>query len=134
MLSLIIVRMSAKNKKVLIVEDEASLNEAYQIVLASAGYDIITAYNGKEALASLETDSPDVILLDLRMPVMDGIEFLKQYKSSDKESDSPKIIVFSNYDMQKEIEEAYSLGADKYILKAWASPKELLKIVRDVMN
>lgn len=120
-----------KTRSILIVEDETSLNEAYQIILANAGYDILSAFDGKEALDILKQANPDIILLDLRMPVMNGIEFLKEYTPSDKKT---KVIVFSNYDMQKEIEEAYELGAHKYILKAWASPKELLKLIKDTIE
>lgn len=125
--------MSKKsNKTILIVEDESVLNEAYQITLAQAGYDIISAFDGQEALELVEEVSPDIILLDLRMPILDGIGFLKEF-DADKHPKT-KIIVFSNYDMQKEIDEAYELGADKYILKAWASPKELIKIVKDTLE
>jgi len=123
--------MSSKSSTILVVEDESNLNEAYQIMLANSGFDILTAFDGQEALTILDDNSVDLILLDLRMPVMDGIEFLKEY--SPKPSSRAKIIVFSNYDMQKEIEEAYSLGADKYILKSWASPKDLIKVVNDVL-
>jgi CheY-like chemotaxis protein len=124
--------MNTKQKTVLIVEDESSLNEAYQIVLAQAGYDILSAFDGAQALEITKEVMPDVILLDLRMPVMDGISFLKEFNPENHKS--TKIIVFSNYDMQKEVDEAYSLGAHKYILKAWASPKELLKIVNDALQ
>lgn len=115
---------------VLVVEDESSLNEAYQIILSQAGYKVEAAYDGSEALEICAKSQPDVILLDLRMPVMSGIEFLKHYNPKTR----AHIVVFSNYDMQKEIDEAYKLGADRYILKAWASPKELLQIVRDALK
>ncbi|MDQ3094099.1 MAG: response regulator [bacterium] len=115
---------------VLIVEDESSLNEAYQIILSQAGYNVLTAYDGAEALEIVTNNDPEVILLDLRMPVMNGIEFLKNYSPKNR----AHIVVFSNYDMQKEIDEAYKLGADRYILKAWASPKELLQIVKDAIK
>ncbi len=124
--------MKDKNNTILVVEDESNLNEAYQVILSNSGFDILTAFDGQEALDILADNPVNLILLDLRMPVMDGIEFLKQY--SPEASNRPKIIVFSNYDMQKEIEEAYSLGADKYILKSWASPKELIKVVNDVLK
>lgn len=124
--------MKKATKTILIVEDESNLNEAYQIILAQSGYDILTAFDGKEALDLLEDNPVDLILLDLRMPVLDGIGFLREYKP--KKDKRPKIIVFSNYDMQKEIEEAYELGADKYILKSWASPKELIRVVTDVLD
>ena len=124
--------MERKESTILVVEDESNLNEAYQVILANSGFDILTSFDGQEALDILADNPVDLILLDLRMPVMDGIEFLKEYNPDSE--DRAKIIVFSNYDMQKEIEEAYSLGADKYILKSWASPKELIKVVNDVLK
>ena len=118
---------------VLIVEDEAMLNEAYQVVLKSAGYKVLTAYDGQEALEILQKDTVDLILLDLRMPVMDGVSFLEAYQLK-QQPDPPKVIVFSNFDMQKEIDQAYELGADKYMLKAWASPKELLQLIANLLK
>jgi DNA-binding NarL/FixJ family response regulator len=67
------------------------------------------------------------------MPVMDGIEFLKAFRPKDNLPDA-KIIVFSNYDDQREIDEAFSLGAMHYMLKAWATPDELVKLIREVDN
>jgi len=76
---------------------------------------------------------PDMILLDLRMPVMDGVAFLQEFDLKDKHP-GVKVVVFSNYDMQDEIDDAYRLGAERYVLKAWASPRELLQIVRDSLQ
>lgn len=122
-----------KPATILVVEDETSLNEAYQMILTQAGYVVHTAFNGKDALEKSEAHEPDLILLDLRMPQMDGVEFLREYHLKE---DHPKVkvIVFSNYDMQKEIDEAYKLGAHRYILKTWASPKELLQIVESTLS
>jgi two-component system response regulator (stage 0 sporulation protein F) len=125
------VHMSDKKLQVLIVEDEQLLNEAYARVLAAANISLLRAYNGKEALDVLKADKPDIILLDLRMPVMDGIAFLKKLQPKDNLPDA-KIIVFSNYDDQREIDEAFSLGAMHYMLKAWATPDELVKLIREV--
>jgi len=119
------------NKKILVVVDEKVLNSAYQTILEKTGYDVRVAYDGNEALEVLEEFSPDIILLDLKMPNLDGIGFLKAYKERDDKNRS-KIILFSNYDLQQEIDEAYNLGADKYVLKAWASPKDLLKIIDEI--
>lgn len=116
---------------VLVVEDDTALRDAYKTILTTAGYPARTASNGEEALEAVETQEPDIIFLDLRMPVMDGIGFLKAYQPSTKHP-HVKIIVFSNYDMQREVDEAYQLGAQRYVLKAWASPKELVKIVQDL--
>lgn len=118
--------------RILIVEDEQPLNEAYQMILTKEGYTVETAFDGQEALDKVESFEPNLILLDLRMPRVGGIEFLKQYDLEKHES--VKVIVFSNLDTQKEIDEAYSLGAHRYMLKAWASPKELVKLVKDTLK
>jgi CheY-like chemotaxis protein len=121
--------MTNKKQTILIVEDEPGLNNAYQIILRTAGYDVASAQNGEEALRLAASPEPALILLDLRMPVMDGIEFLRRYNLR-QEHPGVRVVVFSNYDMQKEIDEAYSLGAERYILKALASPKELTRLVQ----
>lgn len=118
---------------VLVVEDEDMLNEAYQVVLKNAGYKVLTAFDGQEALEVLAKEHADVILLDLRMPVLDGVGFLEAYQLK-QQKNPPKVVVFSNFDMQKEIDQAYELGADKYMLKAWASPKELLQLISNLLK
>jgi DNA-binding response OmpR family regulator len=120
-------------KKILIVEDEQSLNDAYRMILETEGYAVNVAFNGKEALERLKDFTPDLILLDLRMPLMGGIEFLQNYDKSEA-GKKAKIVIFSNLDAKDEIDKAYSLGANKYILKAWASPKELIKLVKDTLK
>lgn len=124
--------MTEKQPSILVVEDDTSLNDAYKTILTAAGYQTRTAFNGEEALKLVKEKEPDIIFLDLRMPVLDGIGFLRAYKPKTDHPDV-KIIVFSNYDMQQEVDEAYELGAERYVLKAWASPKELIKIVKDTM-
>jgi two-component system, OmpR family, response regulator VicR len=120
-------------KKILIVEDEKNLNEAYQMILKQCGYKVYSAYDGQEALDLTKDIEPDLILLDLRMPKMNGIEFLQEFDLGNNHPDT-QVIVFSNLDMQKEIDEAFQLGAHKYILKAWASPKELISLVEDTLK
>jgi CheY-like chemotaxis protein len=113
--------------RVMIVEDEKELHEAYKTILNKEKHQVISAYNGQEALEILHDNDVDLILLDMRMPIMNGIEFLENIT----QKTTAKIIVFSNIDTQKDIDEAYRLGADRYILKAWASPQELVKVIRD---
>ncbi|HSW98901.1 MAG TPA: response regulator [Candidatus Saccharimonadales bacterium] len=114
--------------RILIVEDENALNEAYQLILSKAGYTVDTAFDGHEALDKIKAAEPTLVLLDLRMPRLDGIGFLRKLNLLDNHP-KMRVIVFSNYDMQKEIDEAYRLGADRYFMKALASPKELLQVV-----
>ena len=118
---------------ILVVEDDAALNDAYKVILETAGYNVRTAFNGEEALKLVAEEEPTIIFLDLRMPVMDGIGFLRAYQPKEKHPEV-NIIVFSNYDMQREVDEAYELGAQRYVLKAWASPSALIKIVEDTVG
>lgn len=121
-----------KQARILIVEDDTDLNNAYKMILSSAGYQVSSAFNGQEALEMIKQQGdPDIMFLDLRMPVMDGIEFLQQYDAPSH--DDTTIIVFSNYDAQKEVDKAYDLGAHRYVLKARAAPKELIRIVQDTL-
>lgn len=120
-------------KKILIVEDEVTLSEAYYTLLKQAKYDVQVAHDGRDALEKLTTFDPDLILLDLRMPILDGVGFLREYDLI-HEHPEVKVVVFSNYDMQDEIDEAYQLGAERYILKAWASPRDILNLVEDTLG
>jgi DNA-binding NarL/FixJ family response regulator len=114
--------------KILIAEDEKALNDAYVMILKRAGHTVKSALDGVEALKITATYDPEVILLDLRMPQMGGIDFLKAYDIPAKHP-KVKVIIFSNLDMQKEIDEAFRLGASKYMLKSWASPNELVRMI-----
>jgi two-component system response regulator VicR len=123
----------AKRAKILIVEDEIDLNNAYRIILQSSGYDVAFAFNGEEALEHINKEGdPTIILLDLRMPIMDGINFLKHYDVPSHPDTT--VILFSNYDAQKEVDEAYKLGVERYILKARTSPKELIRIIEATLD
>lgn len=120
-------------KTVLIVEDDTDLRDAYVMILESEDYDVRSAKDGKVALDLIAAEGdPGIIFLDLRMPVMDGIAFLKEYHAEKHEN--TEIIVFSNYDAKSEIDEAYELGAQRYVLKARAAPKELIRIVQTILN
>jgi two-component system response regulator YesN len=127
------MKKSMKDISVLVIEDEPALNAAYLRILQSEGIVVTASFNGMEALKSLESLDPDVILLDLKMPRMSGLEFLAKFSKLEPKRKS-KIIIFSNYDKQAEIDEAFSLGAKKYMLKAWASPKELIKVVKETVQ
>lgn len=124
--------MTKLRSNILVIEDDLALNQAYYTILQTAGYAVRTAFDGKQALQLIKEDDPDIIFLDLRMPTLDGVGFLKAYKPKEQHQ-HVEIIVFSNYDVQQEIDEAYRLGARRYVLKAWASPMELIRIVEDVI-
>lgn len=119
--------------KVLVVEDEADLNAAYCKVLSEAGFVVECVKDGSQALEKIKDFKPDLILLDLRMPVMGGVEFLTQ---ADVKGSMPntQIIVFTNFDLNDEIAQAFELGANRYVLKAMVSPNQLVKLVKDELS
>lgn len=118
---------------VLIIEDEVVLNSAYAAILERAGHSVKTALNGKEGLLMAEKQEPDVVLLDLLMPEMDGLEFLRAY---DIKNNHPnvKVVILSNLGNEKEIKKGIELGAYKYILKARATPDELSLLVNHLIQ
>lgn len=126
--------MTKKPATILIVEDDIALNDAYRIILSASGdYEVASAFNGQEALDSVaDKGAPDVILLDLRMPVMSGIEFLREFQPEDHPDTT--VVVFSNYDAHKDIDEAHTLGIDRYVLKARIAPRDLLHLVDGVLR
>lgn len=118
--------------KILIVEDDKTLSRAYQLILTKEKHDVRTAGNGKEALAVLKDFEPEIILLDLLMPEVDGIEFLEAY-DLEKHKDV-KVVILSNVGDDKKVKEALKLGAARYIVKAHATPDELARLVNHMMQ
>lgn len=116
-------------KTILLVEDDPILSDAFSLNFTKSDYDLIHASDGQKALDILQDTTVDIILLDLLMPVMDGKEFLRQYDNPD----NTPIIVFSNIDSKTDVEEVLSLGATRYMLKAWASPREIRELIDDTI-
>lgn len=116
--------------RILVVEDNDILSNAYRQILERQKHKVEAAANGKEALKKIKDKDPDMIFLDLLMPVMDGLTFLKEYDLS-KHPDV-KVIILSNLDTDTDIEEAMQLGASKYILKAHATPSQLSILVNQL--
>ena len=100
-------------RKVLVVDDDDSVADVAREVLRDAGYSVATVRHGAAALELLRHVAPDLILLDLTMPIMDGWSFVEQYRRMAKES--ARIVLFTGHPQAAEI--ARSLGADGYIIK-----------------
>jgi len=118
--------------KILVVEDDRDLNRAYCIILRHEGHEIVTAFDGKEALYKLKKFEPDLILLDLLMPVMGGLEFLQQWNTPKKHK--AKVLIFTNMENSPEVNEAYKLGAHRCIIKSWTAPHNLARVVSDTLK
>lgn len=119
--------------KILVVEDDRDLNNAYCIILKHEGHEVVEAFDGKEALAKLKDFEPDLILLDLLMPIMGGLEFLKQWQPN-KQSRDVKVLIFTNMENSPEVTEAYKFGANRCIIKSWTAPHNLSKVIDDTLK
>jgi two-component system response regulator ResD len=118
-----------KQYTILIVEDDEQINDALKIYLSKEGYNTIQAYDGKEALDKYTMELIDLILLDISLPEIDGIEVLKQVRSV---SDVP-IIMLTVFSKEYNKLQGFNLGADDYITKPF-SLKEVLARIQAVLN
>ncbi|PLS81278.1 hypothetical protein CYG49_02410, partial [Candidatus Saccharibacteria bacterium] len=118
--------------KILIIEDDTRLELTYNIIFEQSGHTVIRAHDGEEGLQKAEAEEPNLILLDLNMPKMGGLEFLRRYDVINKHP-FVKVVVFSNMQTEESIREAYSLGAYKYEVKATFSPKQVGALVEQAL-
>ena len=118
---------------ILIVEDDHDLNNAYCIILKNEGHNVVSAFDGSEALDKAKTFTPDLILLDLLMPIMGGLEFLQKYDLKKRHA-SVKVLIFTNMENSPEVSEAYTLGAKRCIIKSWTAPHNLARVVGDTLH
>lgn len=115
-------------RKILVVEDDPILRETYEIILSTQPYVCDFAENGNVALEKCQRNNYDLILLDIMMPVMSGIEFLEQVQTDP--SIVSKVMLMSNLSAGKELERAKALGVNKHILKSDMSPSQLISLIR----
>ena len=115
---------------VLIVEDDRILAEAYAAVLSHADMDYQVVHDGEEALRLARETRPDVLLLDLRMAKLGGLEVLRRLRPR-QTLPRTKVIIFTNYNVQADIDEAFRLGASHYLLKSFVTPRQLIAIVQN---
>ena len=119
--------------QVLLVEDSKAIQQMYRNKLMIEQYAVVTADNGMEAIRALSLSKPDIILLDLMMPIMDGYKVLQVVKTDQKLKDIP-VLVFSAKGQSDEIERALSLGAAGYIVKSITKPNEVVEKIRATLS
>ena len=116
------LRMTPSLPTILLVEDDDILREINAMKLELDGFTFETAKHGLDALRILENFKPDIIVLDMMMPVMNGIEFLRRYRDINGSSD---VIVFSNISSPENTKDVLELGAREYLNKSRYTPQEL---------
>jgi two-component system cell cycle response regulator len=108
--------MGEKKPKVLCVDDEPSIRELLHHLLTAEGYEVVTAGDGMEALAVAQKEQPDLILLDIMMPKLDGMETCRRLRQ-EPATRNVRVIILTAYDMRERLEEAITAGADDFLGK-----------------
>lgn len=125
--------MNKKSQKILIVEDEASLIKALSEKLSKAGFVCLEAKNGKDGLEIVKKNKISIILLDIIMPVMDGMTFLQKIKSNEKTEQIP-VIILTNLNDDNKIAESQAKGVTDYLIKSDWEIEDVIKKVKEKLK
>lgn len=121
--------LTPSQNTILIIEDDVFLSELMAKKLEGSGFKVIRAIDGQEGLEKVVSGKPDLILLDLILPGIDGFEVLKKIKDNPQSSSIP-VIVLSNLGQREDIERGFDLGARDYLVKAQFTPDEIVDRVK----
>ncbi len=118
---------------ILVVEDDKFLRELLVRKLKTVGFKISTAADGQEALRKIREELPQLILLDLVLPGVDGFDVLKQIKD-DSQTNKIPVIILSNLGQREEVQKGLQLGASDYLVKAHFTPDEIIKKIEKILG
>ena len=119
-------------KKILIVEDDEFLVQMYATKLELQNYAVVTAGDGKQALKLIKKDPPDLLLLDLNLPIMDGFQVLEVIKK-DPTTKAIPVLVLTNFGQKEHIDRCLALGAADYLIKAHFVPSEVVEKIKSLL-
>ena len=121
-----------ERKRILVADDEIYIVHILEFTLTMEGYEVLTAADGEEALRRVEIDRPDLVVLDIMMPKMDGYEVLRRMRA-DQDSKQTPVILLSAKGRPIDRETGLDTGADDYIVKPF-SPRRLLEKIQDLLD
>ncbi len=119
--------------KVLLVEDDPFLVDIYVTKLKEQGYSAVQVTDGEKVLEQVRKEKPDLVLLDIVLPHMDGWEILSQLKA-DNELKNTKVVVLSNLGQKEEVEKGLQLGAERYLIKAHYTPSQVVEEIKKIFG
>ncbi|HEY4509949.1 MAG TPA: response regulator [Candidatus Paceibacterota bacterium] len=120
-------------KKILLIEDDPLLIDVYSMKLKQSGFEVYVVENGEKALAAAVEQRPDLILLDIVLPHIDGWDILASFRSSETLKDT-RIVILSNLGQKEEVEKGLRLGAAKYLIKAHYTPSEIVQEITSIIG
>ena len=127
-------QISPNPKKILCIEDEFFISELYERALKKSGHQVTTALNGQDGLQIAQTNNYDIVLLDLMVPGMTGMEILRILKDPNQSPGfNSKVIITTNLDQNDETRAELEAQADAYIVKATITPKELASFIDKIV-
>lgn len=118
-------------RKILIAEDDFFIRDIYGKVFSLSGYDVQVAVDGMDALEKIKAQQYEMILLDIMMPRMTGIDVLKNVRALSTPTKNTPIFIITNLGQQNVIEEAFKLGMDGYILKSQVTPQQIVEEINN---
>jgi two-component system cell cycle response regulator DivK len=119
-------------KRILVVEDQEDLRGVLRDLLSGSGYGVVEAADGQDGINKAKSERPDLILMDIQLPVIDGYEATRQIKADPSLANTP-IIAVSSFAMKGDEEKARGAGCDHYVTKPY-SPLQLLRTIRGVLG
>jgi len=119
--------------KILIVEDDKFVSELYEHQFTKQGFNVKVAFDGEAALAASSSEKFDLVLLDMMIPKIDGLQVLKKLKEEPNTKDIP-VIILSNLGQEDLIKEALEIGAKAYIVKSFYTPAQVVAEVRSTLG
>ncbi len=119
--------------KILLIEDDPFIIDIYMTKLKESGFSVELAENGKMAFEKIEQIKPDLVILDIVLPQIDGWEVLRKIKSK-PEFKELKVVILSNLGQKEEIEKGMNLGSVKYLIKAHYTPSEVVEEIKSLLN
>lgn len=119
--------------KILITEDDPLMSRMYQKIFTFEGHDVVMASNGQECLDKARAEAPTLILLDVMMPVMNGLDTLEKLKA-DLATKGIPVVMLTNLAGQQDAEAALSRGAVRYIIKSENEPKQVADMVKEILQ
>lgn len=120
-------------KKILLIEDDKFLRELMNKKLVTMGYDVVAAADGESGLAMIKETKPDVVLLDLILPGINGFEVLERAKK-DPDTVNVPVIILSNLGQSEDIEKGLKLGAKDFLVKAHFTPQEIINKLKAIVE
>lgn len=125
--------MTSGKGKILIIEDDRYISKMYQLKLSLEDYEVLVAEDGRQGVEKIKEFMPDIVLLDILMPELDGFEVLKIVKADPATKEIP-VLIMSNLGQEDHIEKGVGLGALDYIVKSQYTPSRVVEKVKSVLG